>query len=131
MEFKPAQPKDYEAIRQFLAGVGWQERVSDPERFRELMERTGRAVVAWDDSRVIGFARALCDEVSNGYISMVAVAADRRGLGVGRKLIEELIGEDDRRITWVLRAGSGSRGFWEKMGFKVSEVAMERVRERK
>ena len=93
------------------------------------MDATRRAVVAWEDARVVGFARALCDEVSNGYISMVAVAPDRRGRGIGRQLVEQLIG-DDPGITWVLRAGRGSRGFWEKMGFKPSEVAMEKERQR-
>jgi N-acetylglutamate synthase-like GNAT family acetyltransferase len=127
MEFKAARPEDYEAIRQFLAEAGWQHRVSDPERFRKMVEQTSRTIVAWDNARVVGFARALCDEVSNGYISMVAVAADRRGHGIGRKLIESLIG-DDSSITWLLRAGHDSTGFWEKMGFKASEVAMEKVR---
>jgi hypothetical protein len=37
--------------------------------------------------------------------------------------------EGPRKITWVLRSGRGSDGFWEKMGFKKSEVAMEKVRE--
>ncbi len=58
---------------------------------------------------------------------MVAVAADRRGKGIGRKLLEALI-KDDLNITWVLRAGRGSEGFWRKIGFKGSEIAMERVR---
>jgi hypothetical protein len=31
-------------------------------------------------------------------------------------------------VTWVLRAGRGSNGFWEKLGFKPSEIAMEKVR---
>ena len=31
-------------------------------------------------------------------------------------------------ITWVLRAGRGSRAFWERMGFKQSDTAMEIVR---
>ena len=127
MEFRPAQPEDYEAVRQFLAEAGWQERVSDPERFRKMMEHTSRTIIAWDGPLVVGFARAVCDEVSNGYISMVAVSAERRGQGIGRQLIERLIGNDPR-ITWVLRAGHGSATFWEKMGFKPSEVAMERVR---
>jgi N-acetylglutamate synthase-like GNAT family acetyltransferase len=127
MEFRAAQPEDYDAVRRFLAEMGWRERVADPERFRRMMEQTSRTVVAWDDSQIVGFARALCDEASNGYISMVAVAASRRGQGIGRELIERLIG-DDSHITWVLRAGRGSREFWEKVGFKASEVAMERVR---
>jgi predicted N-acetyltransferase YhbS len=127
MEFRSITPDDYERVRQFLAEVGWEKRVSSAEQFRKMMEKTARTVVAWDDSRVVGFARALCDGVSNGYISMVAVAPDRRGEGIGRSLVEHLI-EEDLNITWVLRAGRGSGGFWEKLGFKVSEVAMERVR---
>ena len=127
MEFKTITPEDYELVRQFLGEVGWQHRVSNPEQFRRMMENTDRTVVAWDDSRIVGFARALCDGVSNGYISMVAVAPDRRGQGIGRNLVESLI-DDDLNITWVLRAGRGSGGFWEKIGFKGSEMAMERVR---
>ena len=127
MEFRPVAPGDYEPVRQFLSEVGWAHRVGDAEKFKKMIENTGRAVVALDGRRVVGFARALCDEVSNGYISMVAVAADVRGRGVGSELVRRLVG-DDRGITWVLRAGRGSGGFWEKMGFKSSEVAMERVR---
>ena len=92
-----------------------------------MLRNTNRAVVAIDGARVVGFARALCDEVSNGYISMVAVAPDMRGRGIGRELVRQLI-KDDTGITWVLRAGRGSGGFWDKMGFQCSEVAMERVR---
>ena len=84
-------------------------------------------MVALDGARVVGFARALCDDVSNGYISMVAVAAERREQGIGRKLIESLI-HDNPNITWVLRARPGSEGFWEKLGFTGSGMAMERVR---
>lgn len=127
MLIRPIEPEDYEAVRQFLAGEGWQHRVADPVRFRQMMEATRRAVVACEDARVVGFARALCDEVSNGYISMVAVARDRRGRGIGRQLVEQLVG-DDPNITWVLRAGRDSRDFWEKLGFKASEIAMERIR---
>ena len=127
MEFRSITREDYEVVRQFLEAVGWQHRVGNPEQFRRMMEKTDRTVAAWDGSQIVGFARALCDEVSNGYISMVAVAADRRGQGIGRRLVECLI-KDDLNITWVLRAGRGSRGFWKQLGFKGSEIAMERVR---
>src|SRR6266511_3562219 len=121
MEFRSVTPAEYESVRQFLAEVGWQHRVNNPEQFRRMMENTDRTVVAWDDSRIVGFARALCDGVSNGYISMVAVAPDRRGQGIGRNLVESLI-DDDLNITWVLRPGRGSGGFWERIGFKGSEM---------
>jgi ribosomal protein S18 acetylase RimI-like enzyme len=124
MEFRPIKPEDYDLVRHFLREVGWEHRVDDPESFRKMIEKTDRTVVAWDEQRVVGFGRALCDGVSNGYISMVGVAADRRGEGIGRKLVEFLI-DDDINLTWVLRAGRGSEGFWERMGFAVSSVAME------
>ena len=127
MEVRPIAPDDYEPVRQFLSEAGWGQRVGDAEKFKKMIENTGRTVVALEGPRVVGFARALCDEVSNGYISMVAVAADVRGRGVGSELVRRLIGTD-AGVTWVLRAGRGSGGFWEKMGFKPSEVAMERVR---
>jgi predicted N-acetyltransferase YhbS len=127
IEYRPLVSADYEEVRRFLSDAGWEHRVSNPVRFRKMMERTSRTVVAFDSSRIVGFARAVCDEISNGYISMVAVAEDRRREGIGRELVRLLI-RDDTGITWMLRAGRGSNGFWEKMGFHVSEVAMERVR---
>jgi ribosomal protein S18 acetylase RimI-like enzyme len=128
MEYRSIVADDYETLRLFLSEAGWRHRVAEPDRFRKMLENTDRAIVAVEDSRIVGFARALCDEVSNGYISMVAVAADRRGQGIGRELVRQII-KEDVGITWILRAGRGSEKFWEKMGFKLSEVAMERVRD--
>lgn len=129
MEFRPITPEDYELVRQFLAGIGvtWAQRVGDPERFLLMISKTDRTVVAWDGPRVVGFARALCDGVTNGYISMVAVAAGQRERGIGRRLVESLM-RNDANITWLLRASPGSETFWKKMGFETSGVAMERVR---
>jgi ribosomal protein S18 acetylase RimI-like enzyme len=101
--------------------------VRDSTRFKQMMEGADRTVVAFEGLRVVGFGRALCDGVSNGYISMVAVAADKRRQGIGRELVKRLVGED-LEITWVLRAGRGSSSFWKKMGFRLSKIAMERTR---
>ena len=58
---------------------------------------------------------------------MVAVAADKRGQGIGSELVRQLI-KDDADITCVLRRRRGSDGFWTKMGFMPSTIAMERCR---
>ncbi|MFT3746415.1 MAG: GNAT family N-acetyltransferase [Pyrinomonadaceae bacterium] len=127
MELRNAVPEDFEQIRELLAANGWEKRVADAERFRRMMENASRTVVAVDGKRIVGFARALCDDASNGYIGTVLVVDDKRGQGIGRQIVEQLIG-DDPDITWVLRAGRESGGFWEKMGFNLSVVAMERPR---
>jgi ribosomal protein S18 acetylase RimI-like enzyme len=127
MEYRPAESRAYESIRPFPAGLGWERRVQDPSRFRTLLEHSERTVVAWDVDRVVGFARALCDGVSNGYLSMVAVAPDRRRQGIGRDLVRRLM-RNDPGITLVLRAAQEDAGFWEKLGFRPSVIAMERTR---
>ncbi len=127
LDYRPLSPDDYEPVRRFLSDNGWAHRVGEPERFARMMQGSNRAVVAWDEGRVVGFGRALCDGVSSGYLSMVAVAEDRRGQGIGREMVRRLMG-DDAEITWTLRAGRGSEEFWQKMGFAASETAMERPR---
>jgi len=61
MELRAISPEDYEAVRQFLVEVGWRQRVGSSERFCIMMQNSDLTAVAWDASRVVGFARALCD----------------------------------------------------------------------
>ncbi|HJS50938.1 MAG TPA: GNAT family N-acetyltransferase [Pyrinomonadaceae bacterium] len=127
IEFRSLDSGDLEAVQAFLAENGWEKRVADSERFQRMIENANRTVVAVDGDRIVGFARALCDGASNGYIGTVAVAEDKRIQGIGREMVRRLIG-DDPNITWVLRAGRGSEEFWQRMGFEHSTVAMERSR---
>ena len=131
IEFREVNPDDYDQLRQFLSGQGWADRLRDVDRFRMVIEGADRTVIALEGERIVGFARALCDGASNGYISVLAVAADRRKRGIGRSLVERLMsGDAEGHITWVLRAGRDSSGFWTRLGFSSSSIAMELVRKK-
>lgn len=87
-------------------------------------------VVAVSQDKVIGFARAITDGLSNGYLSMVVVTPEWRGQGIGKSLVKEVV-SNDAGITWMLRASrSQAPEFFEKLGFASSSDAMERVRKR-
>ncbi len=121
------RPDEIDAARRLLLAGGWDGPRVEPDHFGQLVANARNAVVAVDDDRVIGFARALGDGLSNGYLSMLVVDAACREQGVGRALVEHVMG-DNPDMTWVLRARGEVQAFYEKLGFSRSVVAMERVR---
>ena len=128
MEIRDIRESELEAARRLLCAAGWTDSVANPVEFRELVSRSSRSIVALENGEVIGFLRALTDGMSNGYISMVVVAENHRRKGVGRALVQSVMGSN-RNMTWVLRARpDGIAEFYEKIGFVRSQVAMERVR---
>lgn len=125
---RDALPEDAEPIRLFLAANGWAHRVQDAQRFAQLLQQSQRTAVCVDEGAVVGFARAITDGLSNGYLSMVVVASGHRRQGIGRGLVEHIT-RDGQDITWVLRAGrEGAGEFFATLGFEPSLVAMERCR---
>jgi amino-acid N-acetyltransferase len=106
----PAAPADRAAIRTLIEASGLP--------LEGLDASLGVAVVARDGDQVVG-AAALELYGGDALLRSVAVAADRRGHGVGERLIEAVL---------VLGAGHGVRrfylltetaeGFFSRLGFR-------------
>jgi ribosomal protein S18 acetylase RimI-like enzyme len=125
---RPLVDADIDAAHALLVDNGWAHRVGDTAAFAALLRASQRTVVAESNHVIVGFARALTDGLANGYLSTVVVAPAFRGQGIGRALVQRLIGEDEQ-LTWVLRAGrEGAPAFFAKLGFSASATAMERRR---
>jgi len=125
---RPIEPADIEAARRLLLANGWAGAHFEPAGFARLVANAHEALVAVEGDRVVGFARSVGDGVSNGYICTLVVDEAHRHRGIARALVQRLMG-DDPDMTWVLRAARpGLFAFYEKLGFRRSEVTMERVR---
>ena len=129
IHYRPVTLDDYEQVREVMQAAGLEKGGAEESRMRRMIDNANRTAGAWDGERMVGFARALCDEAFNGYIGTVAVHPDYQRQGIGTELVSQLT-EDSPEITWVLRAGQGSESFWTKQGFAVSSIAMERIRGR-
>lgn len=125
IEVRAIHAHEIETVRQLLSVNGWAHRVESASWFETLIKNSDLAIVALADDTIVGFARAISDQLSNGYVSMVVVAPGYRRLGIGRSLMENLL--DQRRgMTWVLRAGrDGAKEFFSSLAFTPSTDAME------
>ena len=81
MEVRTIHASEVEAAQHLLIENGFEgERLVELERFRELISRSQRVFVAVEAREVIGFARAICDDMSNGYLSSLRSVIGERGL---------------------------------------------------
>jgi len=130
MDVRDMRVSEGPAVYELLVAEGWSRRIGSFADFTALLAASQRAVVAVaQDGRIVGFARAITDGLSNGYLSMVVVDPAFRRRGVGRALVERITAGPPT-ITWVLRAGrEGAAEFFAACGFTASSIAMERLRE--
>ncbi|KAA0985460.1 GNAT family N-acetyltransferase [Pseudomonas sp. ANT_J28] len=128
MRVRDVLPSEVEPVRLFLDQNEWAHRTGSAEHFAQLIANSQRTALAMKGSQIIGFARGITDGLSNGYLSMVVVCGQHRREGVGRALVEHVMGENPD-MTWVLRAGrEGASDFFSSLGFETSTIAMERPR---
>ena len=123
LKFRKILPEDYESIRKILDEVEWPTYpfITDQFLFKKLLENTDRSIVALEKSRIVGVATAMCNDVSIGYVTMLAVSPDKQGCGLGSKLVTTLIGNDPN-IRWVLSSRPERVAFWEKHGFVFTRI---------
>lgn len=117
-----------------LAGIDWGE-LSELYRIAPLGNKApadlalvfGNSMYrafAREGGRLVGAGRVLADGRDCAYLCDVAVHPDHQGRGLGRDLIERLLGRCRGHRKIILYAVPGKEGFYERLGFRRMTTAM-------
>lgn len=89
-----------------------------PERLRIALAASSYCVVATEEQRIVGFARAMSDEAFAVYIADILVTPDRQRQGIGRRLAGAILDHYPMHTFHhqVLVAERGAEGFYRRLG---------------
>jgi N-acetylglutamate synthase-like GNAT family acetyltransferase len=93
------------------------------DRRREDLEiaiaNSDPVITAWDDHRLMGFARATSDGIYRATIWDVVIHSDYQGAGLGRKLVQTVLSHPKMcRVERVYLMTTHQQPFYQKIGFE-------------
>ncbi|MCB0128592.1 MAG: GNAT family N-acetyltransferase [Caldilineaceae bacterium] len=110
-----------------ITGVDWEELCTlmrrtglgdrQPVRTQAVFAGSYACCFAWDQTQLIGCARAISDGVTSSAIYDVYVDPPYQGQGVGRALMANLLSRLPRRSV-MLVSTHGNEEFYRKLGFR-------------
>ncbi|WP_315121989.1 GNAT family N-acetyltransferase [uncultured Clostridium sp.] len=114
---------DYNRLIALFNQVGWNDKTEEIGRLQAMVENSQIVVTAWDKEIMIGFARCTTDYVFNGQVNNVVVDVGYRGRGIGKALINNIL-DENKQVTFILRADIENEGFYKKIGFDDSPLSL-------
>jgi ribosomal protein S18 acetylase RimI-like enzyme len=127
VEIKVIERADRDCIKKLYRQAGWWEKDDESREnnswIDSLVAGSFCFVGAFAGDEMVGMGRAISDGVSDAYIQDVTVLAEYRGLGLGARIMDEIIDFlRRRRIGWIgLIAEPGTLAFYQRRGFAAME----------
>ena len=108
---------DFEAIHEFISHSYWAEGMP-PEALRKALENSLCFGLLRSDKQ-IGFARMITDRTTFAYLSDVFVLSEYRGRGLGKLLMDEVMGHADLQgLRRIMLATRDAHSFYTGYGFE-------------
>jgi len=117
IEYSLKKTVNYDGLVKLFNQAGWSDKTSDLDRLQLMVENSQIVVTAWDEEKMIGFARCVTDYVYNGQINNVIVDQEYRGRGIGKGLVSIILA-DSKKVTYILRGDPDNIDFYKQIGFK-------------
>ncbi|MCW3028539.1 MAG: family acetyltransferase [Solirubrobacterales bacterium] len=109
---------DVDAVHAFISEQSYWGRGRSRELHERAIRGSARVVGLYMGSKQIGFARAVSDGATVGYLADVYVLPDYRGRGLGLELVREIVdgGGSASDVRWLLHTAD-AQGLYSKLGF--------------
>lgn len=125
ISYLDTQDVDIFQLARLMEDVGWHNRARDTGRLAQLVSGSMFIASAWHGDRLVGFARAISDGISQAFISDVAILEDYRRRGIGRELVGRLVHGRDH-ICFVVQGTSELENCRTDMGFQSAPEMWQR-----
>ena len=109
-------------LQRLFAQTEWAANRSQ-EAIRRLLANTPVCLCVWDGARLIGFGRAVTDDVFRAVIEDVVVDEAYRGQSIGGEMVRRLLERLDHVEEIVLNCQDDLIPFYEKLGFQRTGMA--------
>jgi ribosomal protein S18 acetylase RimI-like enzyme len=98
------------------------------EDLKIAIDRSEPVVSAWDEEKLIGFARATSDGIYRATIWDVVIDCDYQRLGLGRKLVEIVLAHPCmQRVERIYLTTTHQQSFYERLGFVANSSTTMRL----
>ena len=107
-------------LESLYADAGWTSYTGAMKESYEGICNSSRIVTAWDDTTLVGMARAITDGYTIAYVQDILVLATQKRRGIGRELLRRLLlpYRDVRQIVLITDDTPETRGFYKACGFE-------------
>ncbi|MBY6037237.1 GNAT family N-acetyltransferase [Fictibacillus nanhaiensis] len=96
------------------------------EKLKKAYDSSYFVTLAYLDRQLIGCGRVVTDGVFYGAIYDVIVHPEFQGIGIGKKIMNDILSKVDDIFFIHLTATTGREGFYEKLGLRKHKTAMAR-----
>ena len=112
---------DWQIIADSLKKVGMA--YHKPEVHKRAFEASHTTIFIYEESRLIGFGRAISDGEYQGAIYDVAVLPEAQGKGIGKVIMQAIMARLPN-CNLILYATPGMEGFYKNLGFGFMKTGM-------
>ena len=120
IEYKKTKLIDDKDLRPLYESVGWVSYTNQISDLSTLLDHCQLVYSAWHASQLVGLIRTVGDGISIQYVQDILVMPDYQGLGIGTKLLQDVIKQSTGIRQFVLITdGSGENkaiAFYKKQG---------------